>query len=119
MTWASKWKMVHAIHLSQIMRNLYFSVSHKEPKTKIVTGERKYLFNSKVSQLIFFRFDGSNFSSSKSSTYSHEQVLGLGNYRGQPFTTGGGGSDQAGETEILTIATDTWRSGTRFPYSNQ
>ena len=64
----------------------------------------------------FFRFDGTSFSPSKSTTYSHKRILSLGNYRGQPFTTGG---ETTTDTEILTISTDSWLSGTRYPYSNR
>ena len=66
----------------------------------------------------FFRFDGTNFSPSQSTTFLHDDVMSLGNYGGQPFTTGGSGSGQT-ETEILTIASDTWRSGTKYPYSDR
>ena len=76
----------------------------------------EHFVQSKVPRIFFFRFDGTNFSSSKSTTYSHSQAVGMGNYRGQPFITGGIGTT---DTEILTISTESWRSGTRYPYSNQ
>ena len=85
-----------------------------EAKTKIVTGERKFLYNDKVPRFLFFRFDGTSFSPSQPSTFMHERVTSIGNYRGQPFTTGGMAQT---DTEILTISTDTWRSGTRYPWS--
>ena len=64
----------------------------------------------------FFSFDGSSFSIEKSTTYSHKRILSLGNYRGQPFTTGG---ETTTDTEIFTMTTDSWRSGTRYPYSSR
>lgn len=67
--------------------------------------------------IYFFKFDGTNFSLSQFD-FLHDDVMSLGNYGGQPFTTGGSGSGQT-ETEILTIASDTWRSGTKYPYSDR
>ena len=113
-TWVSKLSQVHAIHLSLTMRNSYYSVLQMEAKTKIVTGERKFLYNDKVPRFLFFRFDGTSFSPSQPSTFMHERVTSIGNYRGQPFTSGGMAQT---DTEILTISTDTWRSGTRYPWS--
>ena len=66
------------------------------------------------SKISFFRFDGTSFSPSQPSTFMHERVTSIGNYRGQPFTSGGMAQT---DTEILTISTDTWRSGTRYPWS--
>ena len=75
---------------------------------------------SNVQRFLFFRFDGTTFSSTKSSTYSHKRVVSLGNYRGQPFTVGGAGDTWVPQTdtEILSISTDTWRSGTKYHHSN-
>ena len=70
----------------------------------------------KVNGLYFLRYDGSNFYSSSSTTNAHQDVIGLGNYRGQPFTTGGVGNAY---TEILTISTDTWSSGASYPFSSR
>ena len=60
--------------------------------------------------------DGTNFNSSSSTTYTHKDVIGLGNYRGQPFTTGGSSNT---ETEILTVSTDLWRNGASYPFSSR
>ena len=69
-----------------------------------------------VDCLYFFRYDGTNFNSSSSTTYTHQDVIGLGNYRGQPFTTGGSGNAY---TEILTISTDIWTTGASYPFSSR
>ena len=43
-------------------------------------------------------------------------VIGLGNYRGEPFTTGGKTNSV---TEILTIATDTWRREADYSFASR
>ena len=50
-TWALQCTMVRAIHLSQIMRNLYSSVLHSPKTQKHVTGEKKTLLDKRVPRL--------------------------------------------------------------------
>ena len=74
------------------------------------------LFHSWCTIIFCFRFDGTNFYSSSSTTFTHYNTLGMGNYRGQPFTTGGDGNT---DTEILTISSDVWRIGASYPFSSR
>ena len=102
-----------AIHSSLKMKNLYFFVSHEKAQDRAI-GTRN-LETSKFTAIVF-RYDGTNFYSSSSSTYTHRDVIGLGNYNGQPFTTGGSSNT---ETEIFSISTDTWLSRKSYPFSNR
>ena len=64
-----------------------------------------------------FSFDGSNFKSIETSKYSHYRAQ-LGNYRGQPFTTGCNGSQDCWvKTEIFDIVEMKWSVAADYPTS--
>ena len=107
--------MEPAIHSSWKVKNSYSSVFRDQLQLCVI-GKSSFFWKYQSSPPWFFRYDGKNFIRSRSTNYTHKDVIGLGNYRGQPFTTGGQGN---ADTEILTISTDRWFSGTNYPFSNR
>ena len=68
-----------------------------------------------------FSFDGENQEGVVYAKFSHRYTMGLGNYRGNAFTTGcwGYGSDCSSKvaTEILDMTTLTWTRGPDYPFA--
>ena len=66
-----------------------------------------------------FSFDGENYVTVENSKYSHDQTLGLGNYRGKAFTTGcwSVGCTSKVETELLDMTTMKWSDGPDYPFA--
>ena len=69
--------------------------------------------------ILFFSFDGENFTTLPDSQFSHMWTLGLGNYQGNAFTTGCDhfGKNCFNKTEILDMTTLEWSDAPDFPYS--
>ena len=67
-----------------------------------------------------FSFDGENYESLESSTYSHRNTFSIGNYRGKVLATG---CDNASycyrKTELLDMATMKWTDGPDYPYGTK
>ena len=67
-----------------------------------------------------FSFDGEYFHSVESSKFSHQYVLGLGNYKNQALTTGCYGSSECYvKTELFNMETLTWSDGPDFPFATR
>ena len=73
--------------------------------------------------LFFPSFDGTTYTKTPDSTYSHRSTYGLGNYRGNTaFTTGCKGGSPSNcylKTEKLDMTTLTWSTVDDYPYTTE
>ena len=72
----------------------------------------------------FFSFDGENYDTVKASKYGHGVTYGLGNYKGNAFTTGCHAKmrldyDCSVKTEILDMKTMIWSQAADYPYTKK
>ena len=67
---------------------------------------------------LFLSFDGQSYQSAGSSEYSHQNTLGMANYRGKALTTGCWSSSCGRKTELMDMTTLTWSSGPNYPFTS-
>ena len=65
-------------------------------------------------------FDGENYVQVENSKDSHDQTLGLGNYKGKAFVTGcfHYGCTSKVATELLDMTTMKWSDGPDYPFAS-
>ena len=65
----------------------------------------------------FLSFDGQSYQSAGSSEYSHQNTLGMANYREKALTTGCDYGSCAVKTELMDMETLSWSSGPEYPFA--